>query len=89
MLCQNEWVDRYRLHRTQSEELTIQKWEIDNFKIKVDTFIIHLVETLSLVIDKCDSKNVASVLEVLALLSWSSEVYIWHTIVSKLTLLIF
>ena len=34
-------------------------------------FIIILVETKSLEIDKCKSKNEASVSEVLALLSWS------------------
>ena len=35
-----------------------------------------LVETISLEIDECKSKNVVSVSEVLALLSWSSEGYI-------------
>ena len=34
-----------------------------------------LIETISLEMDKCKSKNAASVLEVLALLSWSSEGY--------------
>ena len=36
-----------------------------------------LVETIKLEIDKCKSKNVASVSEVLVLLSWSSVGYIW------------
>ena len=31
-------------------------WEIDNFKIKVVTFIICFVENISLEIDKCKSK---------------------------------
>ena len=35
-----------------------------------------MVETISLEIDKCKSKNAALVSEVLALLSWSSEGYI-------------
>ena len=36
----------------------------------------NLVETISLEIDKCKSKNAASVSEVLALFSWRSEGYI-------------
>ena len=40
------------------------------------TMLQILVETISLEIDKCKSKNVASVSEVLALFSWSSEGYI-------------
>ena len=40
------------------------------------THLLFLVETISLEIDKCKSKNAASVSEVLALLSWSSEGYI-------------
>ena len=37
----------------------------------------------------CNSKNAAWVSEVLALLSWSSEGYIWLTILSKETVLMF
>ena len=59
-----------------SEEHHHLKWEIDNFKIKVVTFIIILVETILLEIDKWKSKNAASVSEILTLLSWSSEGYI-------------
>ena len=40
------------------------------------THLLFLVETISLELDKCKSKNAASVSEVLALLSWSSEGYI-------------
>ena len=49
----------------------ILKWVIDNFKFKVVTFIIIiiLVEAISLDIDKCKSKNAASVSEALALFS--------------------
>ena len=51
----------------RARKLTILKWEIDNYKIKVVTFIINLVETTSLEIDESKSKNAASVSEVLAL----------------------
>ena len=55
-------------------KITIYNWDIDNFKIKVVTFIIYFGRNNILrEIDKCKSKNAASVSEVLALLSWSSE----------------
>ena len=43
----------------KNEEHHHLKWKIDNFKIKVVTFIINLVGTISLEIDKCKSKNAA------------------------------
>ena len=40
----------------RARNITIQKWEIDNFKIKIGTYIINLVKTISLEIDKWKSK---------------------------------
>ena len=39
------------------------------------THLLFLIETISLEIDKCKSKNAALASDVLALLSWSSEGY--------------
>ena len=48
--------------------VTIQKWKIYYIKIKVIALIIKMLdETNSFEIDKCKSKNGASVSEVLAL----------------------
>ena len=45
----------------RERNITISKWEIDNFKIKIVTFSYIFVETILLEIDKCESKNAASV----------------------------
>ena len=51
----------------RARNITIYKREIDDFKIKVATFFINFGRTISLEIDKCKSKNAASVSEVLVL----------------------
>ena len=60
----------------RARNITISKWEIDNFKMKVITFIINFGRNYIIELDKCKSKNAAPVSEVLALLSWSSAGYI-------------
>ena len=49
-----------------------RKWEIDNFKIKIVTFIINFGRNNII----RNEQMQASVSEVLVLLSWSSEGYI-------------
>ena len=55
--------------------ITIQNGKLTISKSKSSRLLSIWVETISLEIDKCKSKNAASVSEVLALLSWSSEGY--------------
>ena len=58
--------------RGRTGNVTIQKWKIYDIKIKVIALIINLDETNPFEIDKCKSKNGASVSEVLALFNCSS-----------------
>ena len=60
----------------RTRNIPIKKWEIDNFKIKVVTFIINFGRNNIIKIDKCKFKNAASVSEVLAIFGWSFERYI-------------
>ena len=50
--------------RGTSKDIAIKEREIDYIKIKIIPFIIYFfVKTLPLLIDKCKSKNAASVSE--------------------------
>ena len=58
--------------RGRTGNVIIQKWKMYDIKIKVNALIINLDETNPFEIDKCKSKNEASVSEVLALFICSS-----------------
>ena len=60
----------------RARHITIKNRKLTILKSKSSCLSLILVETISLEIDKCKSKNVALVSEVLALLSWSSQGYI-------------
>ena len=60
----------------RARNITIKNGKLTISKPKSYRLSYILVETISLEIDKCKSKNAASLSEVLVLLSWSSEGYI-------------
>ena len=60
----------------RARNITILNGKLTISKSKTSRLSYILVEAISLEIDKCKSKNAASVSEVLALLSWRSEGHI-------------
>ena len=67
----------YPVHvRGRTGNVTIQKWKFAISESKSARLLSILDETNPVEIDKCQSKNVASVSEVLALFNYSSDRYI-------------
>ena len=78
----NKLRNEYTIGRGE-RNISIKKWNINYFKIKVVPFIINFDETMPFVMDKSKSEKGASVFAGFALFNSSSVGYMRPTICAK------